>query len=252
MSCPDLPPEMLNSIVDFLYGETKTLRQYCLVSKSWVPRARKHLFAVIAFFTQEDIDAWKKTFLDPSDSPARYTRTLVVNCAEVVTAADTVEGGWVPTFSHIVRFVMNSEKGLPPFLKLPPTLRSLSLAFFSLPISGVLTLIHSLPFLEDLTLIGDDAHLDNGGSDGPQIFAPSTPPALTGTLELEVGPGVEDLTRRLLDLPGGLHFRGLNLRWNETGGFHHPLESAAALSGTLEHLIVAYGLGGAVSSFFFL
>ncbi|KAF9642961.1 hypothetical protein BDM02DRAFT_3104213, partial [Thelephora ganbajun] len=46
---PHLPPEILDYIVDFLYNEPETLKQCCLVSKSWVPRTRKHLFADINF-----------------------------------------------------------------------------------------------------------------------------------------------------------------------------------------------------------
>ncbi|KAF9644347.1 hypothetical protein BDM02DRAFT_3103092, partial [Thelephora ganbajun] len=46
---PYLPPETLDYIVDFLHDNRETLEQCCLVSKSWVPRARKHLFADIKF-----------------------------------------------------------------------------------------------------------------------------------------------------------------------------------------------------------
>ena len=248
MPHPNLPQETLDSIVDLLYEETEALKQCCLVSKSWVLRARKNLFAIVAFYTEEDIEAWKKTFPDPSDSPARYTRILVVDCAEVVTAADAAEGGWIPTFSRIVDFRMDSYTGLAPFHKLPLTLKSLSLTLISLQISKVFNLICSLPFLEGLTLFGEEAHLDNDSSDCPgQIVVPSTPPALTGTLELEVGPGIEDLACKLLDMPGGLHFRALRLEWLET--FQYTLQLVAACSGTLEHLSVVYG--GVPYSFFF-
>ena len=37
MSVLDLPQEILDYATDFLYDERETLKQCCLVSKSWVP-----------------------------------------------------------------------------------------------------------------------------------------------------------------------------------------------------------------------
>ena len=248
MSHPDLPQETLDSIVDFLDEETEALKQCCLVAKSWVPRARKHLFDFVEFYTENHIEAWKKTFPDPSNSPACCAHTLLVDCAENVTAADAAEGGWIPTFSRIVCLILDSEEGVAPFLRLSPTLKSISLTFTSLPISEVFTFICSFPFLEDLTLTGDHAYLEDDGSNGPQIFAPSTSPALTGSLELEVGPGIDDLARLFLDLPGGLRFKRLAVAWLEAEGFHYIQELVAACSGTLEDLDLASS--GAVCYFF--
>jgi len=77
MSNPHLPPEILDYTVDFLHDKPATLKQCCLVSKSWVPRTRGHLFASISFDFILDIEAWKKTFSNPENSPAiipvRYT-----------------------------------------------------------------------------------------------------------------------------------------------------------------------------------
>jgi hypothetical protein len=55
MSNPDLPPEILDYIIDLLHDEPETLKRCCLVSKSWVPRTRKHLFADIGFQTEEHL-----------------------------------------------------------------------------------------------------------------------------------------------------------------------------------------------------
>ncbi|KAF9644814.1 hypothetical protein BDM02DRAFT_3067122, partial [Thelephora ganbajun] len=44
-----LPPEILDCIVDFLRDQPETLKQCCLVSKSWVSRARSHLFTNVEF-----------------------------------------------------------------------------------------------------------------------------------------------------------------------------------------------------------
>ena len=47
MSHPHLSPELLDLVVDFLPGSRGTLKSCCLVSKPWIPRARKRLFADI-------------------------------------------------------------------------------------------------------------------------------------------------------------------------------------------------------------
>jgi hypothetical protein len=72
MSDPHLPAEMLDHIVDHLQDTEYALRSCCLVSKSWIPRARKHLFFDIVFHTAKRLELWKETFPDPSTSPACY------------------------------------------------------------------------------------------------------------------------------------------------------------------------------------
>ena len=59
---PDLPPELLDHIVDFLHDNQTALRNCCLVSKSWIPRARKYLFAAIEFHREETLKSWRETF----------------------------------------------------------------------------------------------------------------------------------------------------------------------------------------------
>jgi hypothetical protein len=59
MSDPHLPPELSDYIVDLLHDQPETLKWCCLVSKSWVPRTRRHLFGDIAFRYIPDLEAWK-------------------------------------------------------------------------------------------------------------------------------------------------------------------------------------------------
>ena len=87
ISNPPFRPEILDHMVDNLCDEHETLWSCCLIAKSWVPHARKHLFAHINLFSPERVESWK-TFPDPSDSPAHHTHTLSVKCLKVVTAAD--------------------------------------------------------------------------------------------------------------------------------------------------------------------
>ena len=52
------------------------------------PRTRRHLFAEVDFPSAKRLESWKKTFPDPSTSPAHYTKVLVIGGTKVVTAAD--------------------------------------------------------------------------------------------------------------------------------------------------------------------
>ena len=101
MSNHCIPPEIWDHIVDFLHDHPETLMQCCLVSRSWVSRTRKHLFAIVKFSSPAYFEAWKKTSPDPSNSPAHYTHALSIGLG-AVTAADAAEGYWIPTFFRIV------------------------------------------------------------------------------------------------------------------------------------------------------
>ena len=49
MSRPHLPPEILEYILDTLHDDPKTLRDCCVVAKSWIPRTKNRLFAKVRF-----------------------------------------------------------------------------------------------------------------------------------------------------------------------------------------------------------
>jgi len=144
---PDLPPELLDHVVDFLRDSKHALRNCCLVSKSWVPRTRKHLFADISFHGRKTLESWRKTFLDPSTSPTCHTKTLSIHSTQVRA------GGWVRGFSHVVHFDVDTQPtyagelmtSLLLFHRFSPTLKSLRVNFVSLPPHGSSTSqFHSL------------------------------------------------------------------------------------------------------------
>jgi hypothetical protein len=204
-----LPPEIVDLIVDNLRNEPAALKACCIVSKPWIHRTRKHLFAGVEFHTRKSpIKLWKKTFPDPCNSPAHYTRILSIYGIPAVTAANVDAGGWIRTFHNIVHLHLqyigsnDLRSSLVPFHGLSPTLRSLSLSSTS---SEVLGLICSFPFLEDLAW-----NPYSYGSDGWDTA--STSPKLTGFLDLNVSSKIRPAIRRLLDLPGGLHFTKITVR----------------------------------------
>ena len=106
---PWFPAEITDSIIDLLHDKLGALRQCSLVSKSWVPCSRKHLFSRIVFRRPADVNTWKELFPDPANSPGYHTHSLFIDCVEVFTVADAEEGGWVQAFSNVVRLrVWNS------------------------------------------------------------------------------------------------------------------------------------------------
>jgi len=248
MSNPHLPPEMLDCVIDLLHDETETLKQCCLVSKSWVPRTRNNLFADINFRSESELESWKKTFPDVANSPACQTRTLTVGCPWLVTASDAEEGGWIRAFSgvsslHVGRDggpIETSNVSLTPFYKFSPSLKSLRVGLISLPYPQVFDLICSFPLLEDFTLMGYNASLAEGDSpDRPQAVIHSSSPALTGTLGFHILGRAESTVRRLLELPNGLHFRKLELSWVHLENLWWITELVVRCSHTLESLDVA-------------
>ena len=104
MSDLRLPQEISDYIVDSFHDQPQTLKRCCLVSKSWVPRTRKHLFRGIVFRYTSNLKAWKRTFPDPANSPGYYTRSLSFSHSMKVIIAVVEEGDyWIRVFSNVVK-----------------------------------------------------------------------------------------------------------------------------------------------------
>ena len=256
MPNPYLPQETLDHIVDFLHDEPEALKACCLASKQWVPRARKHLFAMVEFSSAKDLELWKQIFSDPSISPAYHTHTMIVHCTQLVMTENAWAGGLIQTFSRVARLRLvwasmednfqttpdDLEKiSLAPFHLFSSTLKSLRMEFLILPHPQIFDLVHSSPLLEDFALFGISPSLNDGGDfRGQQAVIPLISPALTGCLELYIYSGIGNPTRRLLDLPGGLHFRTLALSWSQEDDHRWIAELVARCSHTLESLDINY------------
>jgi len=239
-----LPLEILDYIVDLLHNEPETLQQCCLVSKSWVPRTRRHLFADVSFRSLVDLRAWKGAFPDPANSPAYHVHSLLVSYPHSITAK---EGGWIRTFHNVVRLEVWSslrclgepEHSLVPFHNFSPVLKSLRVVSSTIPYSQILNLVCSLPLLEDLCVI--DHGWSNSDHDGT-VSQPLTSSALTGTLKLSLTHGMEHVARRLLGLPNGLHFRKLLCTWDLEEHVRWITALVMGCSDTLECVNISYGM----------
>ena len=241
MSIPRLPPELLDHVVDLLHDKKHTLQNCCLVSKSWIPRTRKHLFAKIALSSPNSLRSWKKLFPDPSSSPAYYTHTLSVTCYP----ATAVPCDWIKAFSRVVCFVFTLRAhdvhepavSLVPFYGFSPMITFLRVFLPVLPSSQVFDLIFSFPLLEDLQVISYRIQIDDGDDSDElsTVVHHPNPPVFTGSLGLWAGVMLKLIVNRLLSLQD-LRFRLLTLLLIH----EEDLSSAKALvngcSNTLESL----------------
>ena len=233
MSCPRLPPEVSEYVIDLLHSQPETLGGCCLVSKSWVPRARKHLFRHVRLRSFDDLKAWQKNFPDPANSPAYYTRSLFIGCAQVIPAAVEEEGGWIQAFSNVTCLSVSSTRHfrfwfLPQLLTFP---RFPCVVPDIISASSLFKLVCSLPLLEDLDVLSRGV---SANDDDSTIFQPSASPPLTGTLTLSLIRGMEPVTRRLLELPSGVRFRKLECTLYLEEDFPCAMAMVGECSDTLE------------------
>ena len=230
------PPEILDQIVDHLHDEPAALEACCLVSKSWVPRTRTHLFTRVKFTSELPFGRWVKAFPNPSNSPAHYTRTLTVLDHQATTAVAADVGPWIRAFHNVVHLHL-FDRSLSPFHGLSPAIRSLRLDFPHARTSEILDLMCSFPLLEDFSL------LLGPGSDTDDRTTLSTLPRLIGSLGLGgTAEGIGNIMRRLLDLQGGLHFTKIALEWMDGTDFKLAVDLISRCSRTVEFLDLAEDL----------
>ena len=201
-----LPQEIFDLIIEQLCEEQATLKICCLVSKSWVARAQRHLFARVKFAVEPPVESWMKAFPDPSNSPAHYTRDLSICDTRIVYAATTIAQPWIRTFCNVERLTVKTTGwgdmriSLIPLCALSPTLKYLCLSYGNISSSEIFNLIYSFRSLEDLVLMP----IGEGETDTPVL--PSMPPKFIEAFYLSTGLGLEFGARRPFALPGGLHF----------------------------------------------
>jgi hypothetical protein len=84
---------------------------------------------------------------------------------------------------------------------------------------------------------------DDGSKEGgmPTTARPSSQPMFTGFLELHLMGGMKPIARRLLSLPGGIHFRKLTLTWFCEEDLLMVKALVEECSHTLESLNVTWG-----------
>ena len=250
---PRLPFEIICDIIDLLYDDRDTLKKCCLLSKSCIPLARRHLFKGIRLNGLSHLKAWAKLFQNPAESPAHHACWLIVSGFD-----DQVEGaeecGWIQSFTNVTNFSVHGMKNdkLNYLHNFSPVVKSLCVnSNFGSP-SNILTLVCSFPCLEDLEVlcVGPN-NIDQDGA----AFQPSSSPAFTGTLILSGH--LEAIATLMLDLPGGLHFKKIDLSILQETKTEEPnigwmVKLTEMCSGTLEYINIEFGLHGKPCLFFFV
>ena len=239
-----LPPEILDLIVDHLFDESTTLQACGVVSRSWVPRTRKYLFACVEFNeVRSTIGSWEELFPDPSSSPAHNTRSLKIIGPSAVTAAGTEARAWIHSFHHLVELTVCTfgwkevRASFTPFRGLAPTIKSLSFHCRSVAFLEIFGLICSFPLLEDLELRHWGRWRDIGGRD-----TPSTPTKPTGFPDLD---GDQcPIGRELSCLPDGLRLSRIIISRPDEDT-KTVMDLVSKCSDTLESLCVEYVSFGA-------
>ena len=256
---PNLPCELLDYIVHLLRDNQPSLRSSCLVSRSWIPRTRKHLFAEIDFQTtrRPRLQLWKKAFPDPSISPAHYTKDLAIGCPQLVAEASSL----IASFSSVEELGLGGwgsqvapKWGLAFVLlrSFSPVLKSLRVDIPCLPFPYFFDFVLSFPLLENLDINErpeDNAPIENGGdSNGLSTIVQNTQlsnlPTFTGSLCLFLTEGIKPVVHRLLTLQSGIHFRKLTLGWVCEEDISLTTALVENCSRTLEFLDVLYELRG--------
>ena len=235
MSSP-LAPEMLDHIVDQMRDDPTTLKTCCLISKSWIQRTQKLLFTDVDFCASGPrLESWKNAFPDSANSPAHHTRSLSIRHPHLIKAADA---NTMLTFSgveclDVITCAYRDERvSLAPLHGFSSVLRSLYLSFISLPDSEIFGLVCSFPLLDDLTLVSLGR-----GQRRVEWNAPSTSPRLAGSLKLEtVFEGIQSITRRLLDLPNGIHFTKIAVPWLSEEDVKSTMDLVLRCADTLQSL----------------
>jgi len=229
-----LPPEILDLIVDHLCGEPTTLKACCLVSKSWVPRSRRHLFSRVTFnMFWPSITFWMTVFPDPLTSPAHYTRTLTVTGLRVGTVTNNDVTPWIRAFRNVVHLHVKtlgwSSPGL--FRGLSPIVRSLHLEAPNTRPSAIFDVICSFPLLEDLALFA----LSSKTEDDDRTTPPTLPRLVRSLL---LSGWINLATRRLLDVPNDLHLTKLTFELLHETDFKPAMDLVSRCSDTLESLCI--------------
>jgi len=244
MLTPRFPLEILDYTIDLLHDDPDALKECCLVSKSWIHRTRKHLFAHVKFITEKRLQSWKEAFPDPFNSPAYHAHTLSINYSGEIIDTDRGAGEWIRGFSRVVhlrvasqRSYTDSEVSFDLLHGLPPTIESLHADFTPFNPSRVLNFIISFPLLESLSVTTHSEIVV--GTELSTTIQPQSLPMFTGSLEVSMKGGMKPIARRLLSLSGGIHFRELALKWFREEDSLLTMALLEKCSHTLESLKIA-------------
>ena len=224
-----LPQELYACIIDELHDQPEALETCSLVSKSWAARSQKHLFSTVKF-SGDNVAWWRNTFPDPTNSLARHARTLIIDNPK----ESPEDLSLFCNVTYLFLDVRSTEASSVSFARVhgfTPFLKSLEMRVCSLRPCDILNLAHSFPLLENLSI--------TGLSITPEAEpTPSKPLRVSGSFRLSMLQGpMATMVNHLLSLPGGIHFRELDLVcFHGSVGSSFAMALISACAPTLENL----------------
>jgi len=216
-AAPIIPTEIIDQILDHLIADSgscdDSLRSCSLVSKSWVPSCRRHLFYTIVFYSG-DVAKWLKTFPVPEESPAHYVKYLRFLLGGRYGVPEKFSKH-TPWFTNVEKMVLimdttSSPRRIFPLARLPQSVTSLTIraGHSGVDLTQTRDILAHLPNLNDLILSG-------GFVTRPKFEKrlPGLGKGLRGRFggELRIKDGYTDwyIVNMLLEVPTGLHFTKL-------------------------------------------
>ena len=215
VTIPRIPQEIIDEILDHLAADPRLrplgLQPCALVSKSWVPSCRRHLFYAI-FFTPGDILRWLNTFPVPEECPAHHVRDLMFSLKGYYTAPQRFFE-YVPWFENVERVTLLEHEGFwPPETlspgRLPQSATSLTIDADAATLLQIRDIMVQLPYLNDLSLSGFPAKVEGKTLQG---MGATLGGRFRGKLRLLKGHANEDTINMLLEIPTGLHFAEVDI-----------------------------------------
>jgi len=155
------PQDIIDEILDHLAADSdfQSLRACVLVSRSWVPSCRRHLFHT-ADLTRGKMEIWLYAFPVPEESPAHHFRALRLTITGINWFPDKFFEH-APLFTNVRKLYLFGredclESRLPSLWRLPEYVTSLTIQapFGGVSLVGIWDIMARLPNLNDLSLWG--------------------------------------------------------------------------------------------------
>ena len=215
VTIPRIPREILDEILDHFATDPdrRSLQLCALVSKSWVPSCRRHLFHT-TIFAPRNTAKWVKAFPVPGRSPACHVRDLHFRAEESNTIFDSKFSEHVPWFTNVERMSLSGDGHLnllrfPLSWGLPQSVASLTIDGGSVFLRHIRDIMVQLPNLNDLSLAG---HIVPGDRSVLLGIGMALRGRFGGKLRLHKGGSHWDTVKMLLEIPTGLHFTEVEIR----------------------------------------
>ena len=207
VTIPRIPQEIIGEILSHFNASDSdlgTLQSCALVSRSWAPLCRRHLFHTVVF-TSRNVAKWLETFPVPEESPARHVRDLRFLIHDPNIPEELFE--YTRWFTNVQWVVLSGYGDAwllrpPRYWRLPRSVTSLEVAA-NTTLQQMRDIMAQMPNLNHLSLSGHILARGRGLSVGIGMVLRGT---FGGQLRLLEGYADDDVINMLMEVPTGLHF----------------------------------------------